>query len=136
MIVIAIAGVMLLCVLLYRFAIYAVPTYLGFVSAFWAFGRGAGAGGLVVGIGVAVGIFALVRHIVENGQPIVRKLVIALFALPAAYAGFEMIEQLSAFAVPSPVWRTALALLGGIAIGIASAAKLLPRHFARDGANT
>jgi hypothetical protein len=136
MIVIAVIGATLFCVLVYRFALYAVPTYLGFASAFWAFDHGAGAGGLVVGIGVAFVTFTLTRHIAENGHPISRKVVITLFALPAAYAGFEIVEQLSAFAVPSPVWRAALALLGGIAIGIASAAKISPHLFVRDDTNS
>jgi hypothetical protein len=124
MITITIIGAMLFCMLLYRFATYAVPAYLGFASAFWTFGLGAGAGGLVIGISVALGAFTLARRIAANGNLTTRLLVTALFAIPAGYTAYCIVMQLSEIAVSSMLWRYIFAIIGAFLVGATAALRL------------
>ncbi|HQR91452.1 MAG TPA: hypothetical protein PLH31_19700, partial [Caulobacter sp.] len=58
----------------------------------------------------------------------VRLAVAALFAAPAALAGYHATHGLVAMAVPTEGWRQAFAILGGLVIGFTALARLsLPR---------
>lgn len=125
MIAVVLFGVALFCALLYRFAIYAVPAYLGCSMGLWAFEHGAGIA--AAGVALAVGglSFSLGRFLVAKGHPVLRTVTLAFFALPAAYTGAVIVWQLSDTAIPSYVWRLTFAIVSGLAVGLATVAKVL-----------
>lgn len=124
-------GLGLFCVLLWNFAVYAVPAFVGFSAGFWALNHGAGIGCVVVGLVAGVAIFLIGRIALMNSNPAIRWTVIALFALPAAYAGYNIVLQLSEMGIPSPIWRQVCAAIGGLAVGGTTLTRLIePAGFA------
>lgn len=111
------------CVALYQFAVFMLPAFVGFAAGFWAIHTGAGIiGGAVLGIfaGALVFLFGQVVF-ASNRSPIVRILVALLFVVPATYAGYSIVQQLWALAMPPTAWRyvfgaVAAAITGGTAI--------------------
>ena len=121
-----VAALSLLCWALYSLAIYALPVFLG-VSAFFAIeatGQGeliAILGGLLAG-GAAWGVgrtaFALIRSV------LLRLLIGAAFAAPAAMAGYHLFYGFSAIGSPSDGLRQIVGVLGAVAIGATAIAQL------------
>lgn len=122
-ILLIVLGIGAFCAALYTCAVYALPVYVGLFIGFWAINTGAGAiGGFVVGIVtgglvfvVGQAIFALARW------PPVRLLVALVFAVPATLAGYSIVQQLWALAMPPTFWRfvfgvVAAAVAGGMAV--------------------
>ncbi|MGA7805124.1 hypothetical protein [Bradyrhizobium sp.] len=88
-------------------------------AGIWAQHSGAGvfgtplvavaAGGMTLAIAQIA--FAMTRSL------ILRAVVAALFALPAAFAGYHAVLAMAEIGVPSPVWREGFACLGAVFIG-------------------
>lgn len=111
------------CVGLYYFAVFMLPAYVGFAAGFWAIHTGAGViGGFLVGIVAGALVFVAGQVVFSTSRsPIVRIVVALLFAVPATYAGYSIVQQVWALAMPTTVWRTvfgvvAAAITGGTAI--------------------
>ncbi len=112
-------GIGLFCWLIFTLAVYALPFFVGLTAGMAAFHGGAGVlGALLVGIvvgAVTLGIgqiaFAVVRPL------ILRAAVAALFAIPAAIAGYHVVLGLSQIGVPSLLWREIFAWIGALFIG-------------------
>ncbi|HLG85929.1 MAG TPA: hypothetical protein VKZ79_01900 [Alphaproteobacteria bacterium] len=121
-----IAGVGLLCWLIFILAVYALPFFVGLYVFMLALHSGAGvlraplvgivAGGVTLAIGQTA--FAMTRSI------IVRAIIAALFAVPATVAGYQVVFAMSRGGVPSFVWREVFACLGAIVIGGAAWTRL------------
>jgi hypothetical protein len=98
-------GIGLFCSLMFTLAVYALPFFIGLTAGIAAFHGGAGViGALLVGIfasGLTLGIgqiaFAIVRPLV------LRAIIAATFAIPAAIAGYHVILGLSQIGVSSLV---------------------------------
>lgn len=105
----------MLCWLIFTFAVYAVPAFVG-VSAFMlAHETGAGTAGAII-VGMLTGAATLVfgqRLIASATSPTLRSLVTALFAAPAGAAGFFAARGVAEMGVSDPIWQTLLALAGG-----------------------
>lgn len=114
-----IAGVGLFCWLIFTLALYALPFFVGLSVFMLAWHGGAGvlgapllgfvAGGVTLGIGQTA--FSMTR------STIVRAIIAALFAVPATFAGYQVVFEMSQIGVPSLVWREVFACLGAIFIG-------------------
>ena len=114
------------CVALYQFAVFALPAYLGFAAGFWAIHTGAGAiGGILVGI-VAGALVFVIGQVVFAGSrsPIVRILVALLFAVPATYAGYSIVQQVWALAMPPTSWRYVFGVMAAMMTGGTALARL------------
>jgi hypothetical protein len=122
------------CVLLFRFTVYALPTFVGLAAGFWAFDIAAGPiGAIAVGVvagGATLGVCQLIFGSARS--PILRTLVALLFSAPAAYAGYHVVFGLSSYGVPSDIWRQVFAVVGALAIGVTAIARLAAFHLA-DG---
>lgn len=134
-ILMALTLVIMLCVLAYRLATYAVPFMLALAVARLAYGTGAGwIGAGIVGLfaGVAsFGIFALLFATLRS--PILRLAIALIFALPAAVAGYSLVHGVTREAVPSEVWRQIFCIAGGIFVGCSALARLAdPSVFRED----
>lgn len=117
-------GLGLFCVLLWNFAVFAVPAFIGFTAGFWALNHGAGIGCFLVGLVAGVATFCAGRLALMSPNAAVRWLVIAIFTLPAAYAGYCMVLELSAPGVSSAIWRHMFAFFGAVAVGATTFARL------------
>lgn len=115
LIVSLIAVVGTLCWLVFTFAVYAVPAFVGLSVAMLAHQTGAGALGAIA-VGVLVGAATLVagqRLIALMHSPLLRAFVTVLFAAPAGVAGFHAVHGVASMVVPDPTWRAMLAIAGG-----------------------
>jgi hypothetical protein len=107
------------CWLLFTFAVYALPCFVGLTAAIAAYHNGSGVvGAIALAVGVAaiavvVGqmVFATVR------STIVRATIGVLFAAPAAVAGYHVALGFGHIAGLPPGWREAFAVIGAFAVG-------------------
>ncbi len=136
--VIALLAVGLFCVLLFRFAIYALPAAIGMGIGYWAITTGAGAiGGVFAGLVAGVFVFMLGQHVFASSRSRATRAVVAgLFVIPAIWAGYNMVLQLSEVAgTASDLWRHVFAVVGSLTIGYVAFTKLatppdnVPMHF-------
>lgn len=109
-----------LCWLVFTLAVYALPLFIGVTVGMWAHNSGAGVvGGLAVGV-LATGGVAIVGQLVfAFARPLwVRLIVAALFAGPAAVAGYAATHGIAKHLMPSESWQMAFSIVGAIAVGI------------------
>lgn len=120
-----------MCWLLFNLAVFALPLFAGVSVGLIAMNAGAGPiGGILVGLLVGAATL-VVGQLVFTSAPsrAVRLAVAALFAVPAAVAGYHATHGLAAMAIPTEGWRQAFAILGGLVIGLTALARLgLPRE--------
>ena len=112
-------GIGLFCWLIFTLAVYALPFFVAINAGIWAFHSGAGvlgtplvavaAGGM--SLAIAQIAFAMTRSL------ILRAIIAAVFALPAAFAGYHVVLAMAQIGVPSLVWREVFACVGAVFIG-------------------
>ena len=126
MILLGITLVGLLCVLAYRLATYALPFMLGLAAARFAYDSGSGLiGAGIVGCVAGVASFGLLRLLfVRLRMPILRGLVAVIFVIPAAVAGYQLVNGVTRDAVPSEIWRQIFCGMGGLVVGLSAWARL------------
>ena len=123
----SVALVVLLCVLAYNLAVYALPFFVGLAVAQFAYGTGAGLiGAGLVGLfsagaafGVLAGLFETIR------SPVIRLIVALIFAAPAAVAGYALVYGVTKEAVPSDIWRQIFCIAGGGFVGFSALSRLV-----------
>jgi len=108
-----------LCWLIFTLAVYALPLFAGLTVGLWAFETGTGpVGGFLVGA-AAAGAVAIVGQLAfAFARPIwARVIVAAIFAGPAAIAGYAATLGIARLAIPSETWQMAAAIIGAVAVG-------------------
>jgi hypothetical protein len=132
-----ITGIVGMSALLYRIAIYALPTFIGFSIAFWVYHSGTGIvgafalGAFAAGFALALGAGLLAA---ARSGPL-RALVLLAFALPAAYTGYSILFQLAEAGSLASFWRGLFSILGAAIVGWSATARLLgPPGSSRHGA--
>jgi hypothetical protein len=114
------------CVLLWYCAIYALPVFVGFSTGWWALNHGAGIGCLVVGLMAGVAVRLVGQFALASSIPLLRLVGIAGFVIPAAWAGFGIVEALDP--VVSPLWRDVFSALGAAGVAVATYLRLATLH--------
>jgi len=118
-IILSVAGLGFLCWLAFDLAVHALSFFAGMAAGLFAHHTGAGPFGTIT-IGLIAGtatfmigqfIFAAIR------SPLLRTLIAALFASPAALAGYHLVLGLSAIGMASDPWRHVFAVTGAIVVG-------------------
>ena len=112
-------GIGLFCWLIFTLAVYALPFFIGLTAGLAAFHGGAGVIGALL-VGVIAGALTLVigRIAFAVLRPLIlRAAIAALFAIPAAIAGYHAVLGLSQIGVPALFWRELFAWIGAISIG-------------------
>jgi hypothetical protein len=125
-IVILTLGVGVLCLLVCRLTVDALPAFAGCAAGFWAYGTGAGPIGAIA-IGVAAAAVTLATGRLAFGcsrSTAIRACIAFVFAAPAAYVGYHVILALAQYAVPSDAWRHAFALIGAFVIGVTATVRI------------
>lgn len=114
------------CIIAYNFAIYALPFMVGLTAAQYAWS--AGAGFLMSGAAaIAAALLSVAFVIAVLGfakNPALRLFALALFAVPAAIAGYALVHGVAKNAVDSAVLLNLLGGAGGLFIGIAAMVNL------------
>lgn len=116
----SVAVIGMLLWLLFTLAVYALPFYAGLSAAMWAWTHDAGfVGAALVGLvaaGVTFGIgqvlFATLR------SPRLRALVAAIYAAPAAVAGYSAVYGVSGIGGTGEIWRMVIAGIGGTVVAV------------------
>lgn len=123
----SVALVVLLCVLAYNLAVYALPFFVGLAAAQFAYETGAGLiGAGLVGLFSAGAAFGILAGLFETiRSPVIRLIVALIFAAPAAVAGYALVHGVTKEAVPSDIWRQIFCIAGGGFIGFAALARLV-----------
>jgi hypothetical protein len=104
-------GIGLFCWLIFTLAAYALPFFIGLTAGMAAFHSGAGVlGALLIGIVTGAITLAVGRIAFAVVRPsVLRAVIAAAFAIPAAIAGYHAVLGLSQIGVPSLVWREVFA---------------------------
>jgi hypothetical protein len=112
-------GIGLLCWLIFTLAVYALPFFVAINAGIWAFHSGAGVLGTPLVAVAAGGMTLAIAQIAfaMTQSLILRAVIAALLALPAAFAGYHVVLAVAHVGVPSPVWREVFACLGAVFIG-------------------
>ena len=126
LILLAISLTIMLCIIAYNLAIYALPFMVGLTAAQYAWAAGAGL--FMTGfaaIAAALGAIALVIGVLGFAMnPALRLIALAIFAVPAAIAGYALVHGVTKNAVDSAIVLNLLGGTGGLFIGIAAMVNL------------
>lgn len=131
----AIAGIGAACALMYKAAVYAVPSAVGVWAGFAAFRTGSGPV-LAITIGFVTGavVFGIGRSVWDSSLPKpVRYAVALVFVMPAMWTGYCASQQIAELVTLSGTWSFALAAVAAVTVGITAFARLssnssLPAH--------
>ncbi len=126
LILLAISLTIMLCIIAYNLAIYALPFMVGLTAAQYAWAAGAGL--FMTGFAaIAAALGAIARVIGVLGfakNPALRLIALAIFAVPAAIAGYALVHGVTKNAVDSAIVLNLLGGTGGLFIGIAAMVNL------------
>ncbi len=126
LILLAISLTIMLCIIAYNLATYALPFMVGLTAAQYAWAAGAGL--FMTGfaaIAAALGAIALVIGVLGFAKnPALRLIALAIFAVPAAIAGYALVHGVTKNAVDSAIVLNLLGGTGGLFIGIAAMVNL------------
>lgn len=112
--------------LLFTLAVFALPFYAGLSAAMWAYSHDTGLiGAAVVGVivagltfGVGQVLFATLR------APWLRALIAAIYAAPAAIAGYSAVYGVSGIGGTGEAWRVVFAAIGAIVVAAVAWARV------------
>ena len=112
-------GIGLFCWLIVTLAVYALPFFVAVNAGMIAYHSGAGIlGAPLVGIAAGAVTLAIGQTAFAMTRPLILRAVIAaVFAIPAAIAGYHVVLVMSQVGMPSLVWREVFACLGALVIG-------------------
>jgi len=110
------------CIVAYNFAIYALPFMVGLTAFQWVYATDAGffmsglaaIGAALLSIGFVIAILGFAKN------PALRFAALAIFAIPAAIAGYALVYGITKNAVDSAIVLNLLGGMGGLFIGIAA----------------
>ena len=126
LILLAISLTIMLCIIAYNLAIYALPFMVGLSAAQYAWAAGAGifmtgftaVGAALVSIALVIGVLGFAKN------PARRLIALASFAVPAAIAGYVLVLGVTLYAIDSTIALNLLGGTGGLFIGIAAMVNL------------
>jgi hypothetical protein len=127
--------IIMLCVVAYHLATFALPFMLALEAARFAYDTGAGwIGAGIVGFVAGVGSFVVLAWLFDTLRaPVLRLAVALIFAAPAAVAGYALVHGVTREAVPADIWRQILSIAGGLFVGCSALARLAyPSIFGKD----
>lgn len=126
LILLAISLTIMLCIIAYNLALYALPFMVGLSAAQYAWAAGAGifltglaaVAAALASIALVIGVLGFARN------PALRLIALAIFAVPAAIAGYALVHGVTKNAIDSTIALNLLGGAGGLFIGIAAMVNL------------
>jgi len=128
----ALAALVMMCWVLFNLAVYALPFFVAVSAGMLAYQTGAGAAGAII-VSLFAGAAALVlgqKLFAVVHSPALRAVVAALYAAPAAVAGYHAAHGIAAMGSPSASWHELLSVAGGVVISLVAWSRIgaLARH--------
>jgi hypothetical protein len=123
----ALVGIGVLCWLMFTLAIFALPFFVGLTVGIWAFHTGAGVfGGILVGLAAGAATFGAGRFALALIRwTWLRLLIILIFVVPAAAAGYGATHGLAHLMMPSETFQMIFSVIGAIAVAITAFVRLI-----------
>ena len=133
--VLSLFGIGFFCWLLFRLAVYALPSFAGLTAALAAYHNGAGIAGAIIVAIIAGGVTLTIGQIAfaTVRSPLIRAAIGLLYAVPAALAGYNGTLGFAQMGIPSEGWRVTFAVIGAVAVGGTALARMAV-HPTRRGA--
>lgn len=126
LILLAMTAVIVVCVIAYYLAIYALPFMAGLTAFQWVYATKAGLlwSGLAA-LGAALASVALVIAVIGIARnPAIRLIALAVFAVPAFIAGYALIYGIMKHATDSAILLNSVGIVAGLMIGVAAIVNL------------
>ncbi|MEI9986583.1 MAG: hypothetical protein WDN69_27470 [Aliidongia sp.] len=119
--------IVMLCMLFFTLATYALPFMLGLEVARFAYHTGSGfLGAVLVGIVTGAAVFGLAFLLLGIVRSPVLQIVVALiYAAPAVVAGYALVYGITHEYVPSDIWRQLFCTAGGLFVGVSALLRLM-----------
>lgn len=122
LILLAISLSIALCVIACNFAIYALPFMVGLTAFQYVYGTDAGfflsglatIGAALLSIGLVIAVLGFAKN------PAFRLIALAIFAIPAAIAGYALVYGITKNAIDSTIALNLHGGMGGLFIGVAA----------------
>lgn len=117
-----IVAVFMICALLFRLSIYALPLFVAFLAGSAAY---RGDNGIVAAL-VAAAIAAIVLLAAAQfalafaKSDLTRAMIGIAFAAPAGVAGYHAVHGIAAATMPQSAWQIIVSLIGAVVIATAS----------------
>lgn len=123
---IGLVALLAFCTLLYFCAVYIVPFAVGVWIAFWAIHAGSGEiGGFAIGAVAGVALFLIGKVTFQTSRSTaVRSLIAMAFSIPAAIAGFSLVQQVWPLIMTPTTWEYVVGVMVGVATGVTVIARL------------
>lgn len=125
-IIASLIGLGALCTLIFRLAAVALPSYVAVAVGLYAFNRGAG---LIASVALALlsGVVVLVlgEFVYRVGTRPIKIVASLLFAIPAAFAGYNVVHSLSGIGVTSETLRQVFSFFGATVAGTTALARFV-----------
>lgn len=123
---IGLVALLAFCALLYYCAVYIVPFAFGIWIAFWAIHAGSGEiGGFAIGAAAGVALFLMGKVTFQTSRlPAVRRMIVMVFGIPAAIAGFSLVQQIWPLITTPTTWQYVIGMMVGAATGATVIARL------------
>jgi hypothetical protein len=117
-----IVAVFLICGLLFRLSIHALPLFVAFLAGSAAYRSGSGILAALAVATIAAIILLVVAQVALAAakSDLTRAAIGIAFAAPAAVAGYHAVHGIAAATMPQSGWQLALSLLGAAIIAAAS----------------
>ncbi|CAN7653505.1 hypothetical protein HW571_08475 [Agrobacterium genomosp. 3] len=122
LILLAISLSIALCVIAFNFAIYALPFMVGLTAFQHVYGTGGGflMSGFAATVAALLSIGLVIAVLAFAKNPALRLVALAIFAVPAAIAGYALVYGITKNAIDSTIALNLLGGAGGLFIGIAA----------------
>jgi len=117
-----IVAVFMICALLFRLSIYALPLFVAFLAGSATYRNDSG----IVAAFAAAAIAAIVLLVAAQltlayvKSDLTRAMIGIAFAAPAAVAGYHAVHGIAAATMPQSVWQLVVSLIGAAVIATAS----------------
>jgi len=126
LILLAISLTIVICVIAYNLAIYALPVMVAISAAQYAWGAGAGVllSGIAAAAAALLSIALMIAVVGFARNPVLRLAARSLFAVPAATAGYALVHGITRNMLDPGFGLMLLCGGGGLFIGIAAMVNL------------
>ena len=117
-----IVAVFLICALLFRLSIHALPLFVAFLAGSATYRGGSGILAALAAAAVAAIILLAVAQLAlaSAKSDLTRAAIGVAFAAPAGVAGYHAVHGIAAATMPQSAWHLALSLLGAAIVAAAS----------------
>lgn len=117
-----IVAVFVICALLFRLSIYALPLFVAFIAGSAAYRSDSGIlAALAVAAIASIALLAAVQLALGFAKSDLARAAIGIaFAAPAAVAGYHAVHGIAAATMPQSAWQLVVSLIGAAVIATAS----------------